>query len=61
MDFLPTATSSDEAARNASIAVLPIGSFEQHGSHLPLATDSIVACAVARQSLVSTTSCCCRR
>ena len=47
MDFLPTATSSDEAARNASIAVLPIGSFEQHGSHLPLATDSIVACAVA--------------
>jgi creatinine amidohydrolase len=47
VDFLPTATSSDEAARNASIAVLPIGSFEQHGSHLPLATDSIVACAVA--------------
>lgn len=47
MDFLPTATSTDEADRNASIAVLPVGSFEQHGRHLPLATDSIVACAIA--------------
>jgi len=47
VDFLPTATSTDEADRNASVAVLPIGSFEQHGSHLPLATDSIVACAIA--------------
>jgi creatinine amidohydrolase len=47
VDFLPTATSTDEADRNASIAVLPIGSFEQHGNHLPLATDAIVACAVA--------------
>jgi creatinine amidohydrolase len=46
VDFLPTATSTDEADRNASVAVLPIGSFEQHGSHLPLATDSIVACAI---------------
>jgi creatinine amidohydrolase len=44
---LPTATSTDEADRNASIAVLPIGSFEQHGSHLPLATDSIVAYTIA--------------
>jgi creatinine amidohydrolase len=47
VDFLPTATSTDEAERNATVAVLPIGSFEQHGNHLPLATDSIVACAVA--------------
>jgi creatinine amidohydrolase len=47
VDFLPAATSTDEADRNASIAVLPIGSFEQHGSHLPLATDSIVAYAIA--------------
>jgi creatinine amidohydrolase len=47
VDVLPTATSSDEADRNASTAVLPIGSFEQHGGHLPLATDTIVACAIA--------------
>jgi creatinine amidohydrolase len=47
VDFLPTATSREEADRKASVAVLPIGSFEQHGQHLPLATDTVVACAVA--------------
>lgn len=47
MDFLPTATSTEEAARGATVAVLPIGSFEQHGRHLPLATDTIVASAIA--------------
>lgn len=47
MDFLPTATSREEADRKASVAVLPIGSFEQHGQHLPLATDTVVACAIA--------------
>jgi creatinine amidohydrolase len=51
VDFLPTATSTDEANRSASVAVLPIGSFEQHGTHLPLATDTIVACAVAEAAV----------
>ena len=46
--LLTTATSPDEAARSAQIAVLPVGSFEQHGSHLPLMTDTIVACVVAK-------------
>lgn len=47
MDTLPTATSPDVAAQRPSVAVLPVGSFEQHGRHLPLATDTIVACAVS--------------
>lgn len=31
------------------MAVLPVGSYEQHGPYLPLATDTLVACAVARE------------
>lgn len=46
--LLTTATSTDEQRRGAQMAVLPIGSFEQHGSHLPLMTDTIVACAIAK-------------
>ncbi|WP_399892206.1 creatininase family protein [Streptomyces sp. BBFR51] len=38
------------AARVArQVAVLPVGSFEQHGPYLPLATDTLVACAIARE------------
>jgi creatinine amidohydrolase len=44
---LPTATSPDERERGAQVAVLPIGSFEQHGDHLPLVTDTLVAQLVA--------------
>src|SRR3954451_18659619 len=29
------------------LLVVPLGSVEQHGHHLPLATDTVVACAVA--------------
>ncbi|WP_433527924.1 creatininase family protein [Micromonospora sp. CA-263727] len=47
MNLWTTANATDESRRHARVAVLPIGSFEQHGSHLPLATDTIVASAVA--------------
>lgn len=47
MHLLPTGTAADEAVRNATIAVLPVGAFEQHGDHLPLATDTMIAALVA--------------
>lgn len=50
---LPTDTTEDVRARGAAaarqVAVLPVGSFEQHGPYLPLSTDTLVACAIARE------------
>ena len=34
-----------------SVAVLPLGAIEQHGPHLPLATDQIIAEGLARKAL----------
>src|SRR3954469_10675407 len=34
------------------LVVVPLGSVEQHGHHLPLATDTVVACAVAESAAV---------
>lgn len=47
--FITTATSEDERRRDADVAVLPIGSFEQHGDFLPLTTDTLVAAAIAQR------------
>jgi len=48
MDPLITmASSRDEQDRAARVAVLPVGSFEQHGDFLPLITDTVVACLIA--------------
>jgi creatinine amidohydrolase len=49
MTSLPTESAADVRAVDARIAVLPIGSFEQHGDHLPLATDSLIATLVAAE------------
>jgi len=49
VDLITTATAPDETTRAAQVAVLPVGSFEQHGDHLPLVTDTVVACAIAKE------------
>jgi mycofactocin precursor peptide peptidase len=38
----------DVAARTRRLLVVPVGSLEQHGPHLPLDTDTRIAAAVAR-------------
>jgi creatinine amidohydrolase len=47
--MLPTMSSYDAAELAADVAVLPVGSFEQHGRHLPLTTDALVATAIAER------------
>lgn len=45
---MTTASSTDVTHDSPHIAVLPIGAFEQHGDHLPLTTDTVIACLIAR-------------
>jgi creatinine amidohydrolase len=49
MDLLPADTTFDVRDRAAAVALLPIGSFEQHGPHLPLTTDTLVASTIAAE------------
>ncbi|MGH3585806.1 MAG: creatininase family protein [Pseudonocardia sp.] len=49
MDLLPADTMLDERDRGATVALLPVGSFEQHGPHLPLTTDTLVASTLAAE------------
>jgi creatinine amidohydrolase len=46
--LLPTTTAPEERDRATDVALLPVGSFEQHGAFLPLATDTVIAVTVAR-------------
>lgn len=45
--LLPLSTTVEERERGARVGLLPVGSFEQHGPFLPLATDTVVAVTVA--------------
>ena len=45
--LLPMTTATEERDRRAELALLPVGSFEQHGDFLPLATDTVIAVTVA--------------
>ncbi len=46
-DLLPRATTTDVRDGAAEVAVLPVGSLEQHGPYLPLTTDTVIAYAIA--------------
>jgi creatinine amidohydrolase len=49
MATIPTTTSAEVTALDADTALLPVGSWEQHGDHLPLATDAIIASTLAHR------------
>lgn len=50
---LPTSTTTDERDRHARVAILPIGSFEQHGPYLPLITDTVIATSICHELTVA--------
>lgn len=47
--YMPTATAADRQPNHARVALLPVGSFEQHGSYLPFTTDTAIACIIAQE------------
>ena len=49
MSLLPTITTIDVQEQQPEVAVLPIGSFEQHGPYLPLITDTAIASIIVRE------------
>lgn len=47
MIAFPTNTAPQIREASARVAVLPMGSYEQHGPHLPVTTDTLIACIIA--------------
>ncbi|WP_054044386.1 creatininase family protein [Alloactinosynnema sp. L-07] len=47
--LVPLTTTADVRDLGAKVALLPVGSLEQHGPHLPLVTDTVIACTIARE------------
>lgn len=45
-----TMTQVEEALRTCTTVIIPFGALEEHGSHLPLSTDTIQAMEVARRA-----------
>lgn len=43
-----------DAARSGAVAVLPMGAIEQHGSHLPTGTDTLLATAAVEAAVART-------
>ncbi|MGE5578965.1 MAG: creatininase family protein [Bacillota bacterium] len=43
-----------EEAKRGTVVILPVGSTEQHGGHLPVGTDTMVAIALAEAASVRT-------
>ena len=43
---LPVTATTDDEVTKPRVALLPVGAFEQHGSHMPLATDTLIAVAI---------------
>ena len=51
-------TQARELFRRTNVALIPVGSTEQHGPHLPLGTDFITAQALARAAVEETGAIC---
>jgi creatinine amidohydrolase len=48
MDNLSWVTYEEKIRHPGAVVMLPVGALEQHGPHLPLGTDALLAAAVAR-------------